>query len=195
MKRILLHAAYIAIPAYLLCAQDGYGFLKVSPGCANCHSFAGGAGLHTKHGAQSCAACHGEPSSDVMAHSCTACHPRGGPGKCELILLPGHPAAGAQECLGCHNICAPAITTTSSTTTSITAAQCPSQSALGDDATALDSIRDFRDSRLAQSAAGRMLAAAYYRNADAITAALEKSPLLKALTRRVLFELAPMLAK
>jgi hypothetical protein len=90
---------------------------------------------------------------------------------------------------------APATTTTAETaTTTTTTAQagpCPATQVLGEGNPRLDGMRTFRDSSLAQSALGRKLISTYYRNAGSITAALEKSPALRALARRVLEIIAP----
>jgi hypothetical protein len=59
----------------------------------------------------------------------------------------------------------------------------------------LENLRFFRDSTLAQSAVGRRLIQIYYNNADSINAALERSPVLQAIARRVLEEIAPMVRK
>jgi len=64
---------------------------------------------------------------------------------------------------------------------------------LGDDNPMLENLRDFRDSRLAQSAVGRKLISIYYNNASSITAALERSPALRTKARQVLEVIAPML--
>ena len=100
-------------------------------------------------------------------------------------------------------------TTTSSgstTTTSIAAATttttttgggkiCPATKVLGEDNPKLENLRDFRDSKLAQSAVGCKAIQIYYNNADSINAALERSPALRAVARRVLEVIAPMLGK
>ena len=83
---------------------------------------------------------------------------------------------------------------TSTSSTSTTTTPCPLESALEDDAQALDQLRGFRDGKLAHSAIGRKMTALYYANAESITAALDRSPQLKAFTRRTLTLLAPMLA-
>jgi hypothetical protein len=62
---------------------------------------------------------------------------------------------------------------------------------LGEGNPQLDGMRDFRDSLLAQTALGRKLIGFYYRNAGSISAALERSPALRALARRVLETIAP----
>jgi hypothetical protein len=86
-------------------------------------------------------------------------------------------------------------TTTSvaaATTTTTTTGICPAKKALGENNPKLENLRDFRDSRLAQSAVGRRIINIYYNNADSINAALERSPALKAAARRVLEAIAPM---
>ena len=54
----------------------------------------------------------------------------------------------------------------------------------------LENLRAFRDSRLAHSAMGRKVIRIYYNNAESINAALERSPALRAVTRRVLETIA-----
>ncbi|MBN2106874.1 MAG: hypothetical protein JW832_05555 [Deltaproteobacteria bacterium] len=82
---------------------------------------------------------------------------------------------------------------TSTSSTSTTTTPCPLESALGDDAQAIDQLRCFRDGTLAHSAIGLEMTALYYANAESITAALDRSPQLKAFTRRTLTLLAPLL--
>ena len=91
-----------------------------------------------------------------------------------------------------------AITTTSiisSTTTTTTTGICPAKKALGENNPNLENLRDFRDSKLAQSVIGRKVIQTYYKNADSINAALERSPALRAVARRVLETIAPMVGK
>ena len=75
------------------------------------------------------------------------------------------------------------------------AASCPVASVLGPDSAYLENFRAFRDGRLAQSAIGRKAIQLYYNNADSINAALERSPKLRAFTKRVLEIIAPMVGK
>jgi hypothetical protein len=63
---------------------------------------------------------------------------------------------------------------------------------LGENNPNLENLRNFRDSRLAQSAVGRRIISIYYTNADSINAALESSSALRAFTRRMLEVIAPM---
>ena len=78
------------------------------------------------------------------------------------------------------------------TTTTKPGKPCPAKSVLGENNPNLENLRNFRDSGLAQSAVGRRVIQIYYNNADSINAALEHSPALKAVARRVLETLAPM---
>ena len=66
---------------------------------------------------------------------------------------------------------------------------------MGDANPKLEQIRNFRDSSLAQSSVGRKIIQIYYNNADSINAALERSPALRAATRKVLEIIAPMLGR
>ena len=54
---------------------------------------------------------------------------------------------------------------------------------------------NFRDSRLANSAIGPKAIQIYYNNADSINAALDRSPALRGVARRVLEMIAPMAGK
>jgi len=69
---------------------------------------------------------------------------------------------------------------------------CPALKLLGEGDTKLDNLRSFRDSSLVKNAIGRKLIQIYYNNADSINAALERSPALRAVTRKVLEVIAPM---
>jgi len=72
---------------------------------------------------------------------------------------------------------------------------CPATKALGQGSPQLDNLRDFRDSRLAQSALGRKVIQIYYDNAGSITAALDRSPALQAFTKNALEMIAPLLER
>jgi hypothetical protein len=87
------------------------------------------------------------------------------------------------------------IMPTTTTTIDGISPPCPAKKVLGEDKPKLENLRDFRDSTLAQSAMGRKVIQIYYNNADSITAALERSPVLRAITRRVLETIAPVLGK
>ncbi len=92
---------------------------------------------------------------------------------------------------------APATTTTMqpTTTTTVSGKTCPAQKVLGSDNPKLENLRDFRDNKLAQSVVGRRIISIYYNNAESINAVLERSPALRAVTRRVLEMLAPMVGQ
>jgi len=72
---------------------------------------------------------------------------------------------------------------------------CPIVKVLGEDNPKLENLRNFRDSKLAQTAIGRKAINIYYNNAGSINAALDRSPALKALTRRMLEIIAPMVGE
>jgi len=93
---------------------------------------------------------------------------------------------------GTSTTTAQATTTISPTTTTTVSGPCPSTQVLGANNPGLENLRNFRDSRLAQSAVGRKIIGMYYNNADSINAALERSPALRAVARRVLEAVAPM---
>ncbi len=82
------------------------------------------------------------------------------------------------------------VTTTSiapstTTTTADKPGPCPAQKVLGADDPGISQLRDFRDSTLAGSALGRRIIGLYYDNADSINAALDRSPALRSLARRI----------
>ncbi len=76
------------------------------------------------------------------------------------------------------------------TTTTIARGPCPAEKLLGAGNPKLENLRALRDSRLAQSTVGRKMIQAYYNNADRINAALDRSPAVRAVTRRVLETIA-----
>ena len=84
--------------------------------------------------------------------------------------------------------------TSGSTTTTVHIKPCKAEKVLGEDNPDLDNLRNFRDSTLAQSAIGRKLIQIYY-TSDSIDEALDRSPALRAFTRRVLEVIAPMVGK
>lgn len=69
---------------------------------------------------------------------------------------------------------------------------CPAKQVLGAGNPKLVNLRDFRDNKLAQNAIGRKAIQIYYSNVDSINAALERSPALRTVTRRVLEVIAPL---
>lgn len=75
--------------------------------------------------------------------------------------------------------------TETTTTTTTPSGPCPAQKVLGDDSPDLDSLRALRDGPLAKSAVGRGITRIYYSHADAINAALDRSPVLQALARKM----------
>ncbi len=92
----------------------------------------------------------------------------------------------------------PLVTTTTiqpETTTTTTAPACPAVKTLGDEGDNIESLRSFRDSSLSQTMAGRALVRIYYSNADIINDSLDRSPLLRAFTKRALRAIAPVLVR
>jgi len=59
----------------------------------------------------------------------------------------------------------------------------------------LESLRALRDNRLAASAVGRKIIQIYYNNAAGINAALDRSPALRAVARRALEVIAPIIGR
>gem|GEM_PF-3449445 len=86
-------------------------------------------------------------------------------------------------------------TTTSTGPATTTTTVCPAQKLLGVGNPMLESLRGFRDTRLAQSTLGRKVIQSYYNNADSINAVLKSSPALRTMARRALEVIAPMLEK
>jgi len=84
-------------------------------------------------------------------------------------------------------------TTTLTTTTTAPFRLCPARQILGNDNPNLIILRVFRDSRLAQSTVGRKVIQIYYNNADSINDALERSPALRAVTRRMVEVITPLI--
>jgi hypothetical protein len=72
---------------------------------------------------------------------------------------------------------------------------CPATKVLGADNPKLDNFRAFRDTMLAKSAVGRKVIQIYYDNADGISATLERSPALRAVTQRLLETIAPLVGR
>jgi hypothetical protein len=77
----------------------------------------------------------------------------------------------------------------------VRAKACPASKTLGADNPLLENLRAFRDSTLARSAIGRKVIRIYYDNAANITAALDRSPALTEVTRRVLEVIASFVGK
>ena len=73
--------------------------------------------------------------------------------------------------------------------------KCPFVSLLGDSNPNLANLRSFRDNTFVTNAVGLKITQIYYNNVDSINAALESSPALQAVTRRILEALAPMVGK
>jgi len=82
---------------------------------------------------------------------------------------------------------------TSTTTSTVSAGPCPAKKVLGENNPKLENLRNFRDGKLAHSAVGRRMIQVYYNHAGSINAALERSPALRAVTRRLLEIIAPMM--
>ena len=176
MRKMALVLSVIA--GILFMAQNGYAFSSIT-NCLNCHTFPAGGGLHTKAGHATCTSCHvtaGDQST--TPGKCAACHPQGNAGKCNLVTSSSH---SSQNCAQCHTECS-----TSS---------CPASKVLGAEDPGLVQLRAFRDTVLAKSALGRRIITSYYGNENAINAALEKSPALKAAAYKALQTFIPVLEK
>ena len=89
----------------------------------------------------------------------------------------------------------PTTTTIPSTTTTVSGRRCLAKKALGENNPNLENLRDFRDNKLAKSAVGRKIIQIYYNNSESINTILERSPALRAFTKRVLEAVAPMVGR
>jgi hypothetical protein len=72
---------------------------------------------------------------------------------------------------------------------------CPLSLMYGSDNSKLENLRAFRDDTLAKSAVGRKIIQIYYRNAESINAALERSPALRTAAKWALDMIEPMIGK
>jgi hypothetical protein len=174
MKKLILALA-VSGCALLMYAQNGYAYDNMAD-CLTCHDFSL-TGLHTKSGHLNCTSCHTIPGDSSPAPAkCIACHPFGNPGQCSLVTK--HGGNNITVCVTCHTDC------TSS---------CPAATVLGAEDSRLAKLRNFRDTVLAKSAFGKRIINSYYTNADAINAALEKNPTLKAYSYKALKTFIPVL--
>jgi hypothetical protein len=73
--------------------------------------------------------------------------------------------------------------------------KCPFVNLLGNDNPNLANLRSFRDKTLAKNAIGRKIISIYYNNAGSINTALDRSPALRSLARKVLEVIAPMVGE
>ena len=122
-------------------------------------------------------------------HDGTCC-PEGYPYHC-----PSQGECSSTYSSDCNINCSGGGGTTTTTTTTTTHRRCGAANVLGEDNPKLENLRDFRDSSLAQSAVGRKIIQIYYNNSDSINDAIDRSPVLRAVTRRVLEVIAPMVGK
>jgi hypothetical protein len=179
MKKIILAGVVLGC-ALLVYTQNCFASPTMTL-CLTCHDFANGLGLHTKTGHVLCSNCHVTPGDNTPAPSkCIACHPRSPntPGKCNLTKLTTHAASGGCSAVGCHADCK---------------STCPAAKVLGDEDPRLIQLRTFRDNVLAKSAFGKRIIDSYYNNSDAINAALDKNPTLKAYSYKALQSFIPVL--
>lgn len=84
---------------------------------------------------------------------------------------------------------------TTTTSIDLPVVKCPAEYALGPGNPDLDLLRAFRDGVLAQSSLGRRMIRLYDDHAAAVTAALKRSPALRAAARRLAAAAAPLLRK
>lgn len=172
MKRAYLAAIFVLVCALFLYGQNGFAYKTVdTSGClvSGCHTQDEMHGVQT-HSELACNNCHisAAGGGTVYSSKCIVCHPIGNTGQCNLVKLASHASV---NCASCHTNCSK---------------KCPAAKVLGDEDPRLETLRKFRDTVLAKSAVGRKIIQIYYNNADSINAALDRSPALRALTRRVL---------
>ncbi len=72
---------------------------------------------------------------------------------------------------------------------------CPAAAVLGENDERLDALRDFRDTTLAESPAGRLLIRTYYRLGPSVCELLESSPALRTRSKALLEALIPIIKK
>jgi hypothetical protein len=155
----------------LVCAQNVFAYDNFKNGCNKCHT---ASDIHSKSSHTTCTNCHPTTSGGagtVVPSKCIVCHPRGNPGKCNLTKTSNHASV---NCASCHTEC------------KSTGTGCPATQVLGDEDPGLATLRDFRDKVLNKSALGKGIINMYYNNADAINAALDKNPALKAFSHKAL---------
>jgi hypothetical protein len=166
MKKAALVFAVLGCVLFM-CAQNGYAHPTMTE-CITCHDLAS---LHAKAGHVTCTSCHVTPGDNSTTPSkCIVCHPAGSPGKCALVNKHGTNGSNA-NCATCHTDCK---------------STCPAAAVLGEQDSRLGQLRTFRDKVLAKSALGKKVISVYYNNSDAINAALENNPTLKAYSYKVL---------
>lgn len=103
---------------------------------------------------------------------------------------------GQDTVAGMEGSCSGDTSTTVPTTTTISDEnQCPAKQVLEEDNPNLENLRNFRDSKLANSTIGQKVIQIYYNNSGSINAALERSPVLKAVARRGLEMIAPIVGR
>jgi len=159
-------------------------------GCLNCHNAAYPDGtLHTIPEHSDCSACHeGTPAKfTVFTIKCTACHPAGNPGICELIALHGEstaPEADGAQCSVCHIKCEPVISTTSTTgnltTTTTITNSCPIEEIYGEHSVEVAVLKNLRDTMLSTTPEGREIIRLYYEWSPVILMAIQNNGELKA---------------
>jgi hypothetical protein len=197
LKRHLLTCGILACALFIQ-AQNGLAYSNVHEGCTTCHLKAK---VHEVASHTTCINCHTTDSppqgaQDVAPAKCVVCHPTGNPGKCGLVKK--HVKL-MKNCASCHGTTLsisgfetsnphPACTSCHTDCTSV----CPAAKVLGEEDPRLTTLRGFRDNVLSKSALGRQVISLYYTNAQAINAALESHPKLKAFAHKALESFIPV---
>ena len=132
MKKISACSFLFCSAIFLIFAHSVFAYQTIEGGCLSCHTKNTLHDLHNSGaaGTPKCTECHpGTPgATPIPSSNCIVCHPRTGPGWCQLVSFHDPGQQGA-TCLDCHAgppaNCAPSTTTTSvrpTTTTSTVAA-------------------------------------------------------------------------
>ena len=85
MKKLWLILFCLSIA--LCFAHSSSAYENVNQGCLTCHPTTEDTGLHTIAAHSNCGSCHpgGVTGQNVLSRFCIACHPRSGPGFCQLV--------------------------------------------------------------------------------------------------------------
>jgi len=166
------YSVLLLLAVFLLCAAPAaaYQYVGGAENCQQCHSdYTSGSDWHSAHtqlAKDDCTKCHNE-EQQVLTANCKKCHSQL---PCKWVTQ--HTQQGTETCITCHTSCETQQET------------CPARSSLGPDNPRLETLRLFRDTVLAKSAAGRALIKAYYASAPALEAYLDAHPARKAFATR-----------
>jgi len=147
-----------------------------SSGCLQCHTVGtpgGDEGLHSGAGHTTCSNCHsGTPAKGTAAASaCVACHPAEAPGKCALVN--GHDPDTGASCLSCHSACASGDDDDDDDDGETN--PCVAETIYGADSQEAELLRQYRDSVLSKTPAGRSMIGVYYSLEPVISRAMQRN--------------------